>query len=212
MRRESARGGGKGNHVRMARHQAIAAAGQAIISLLSDACPRAEFDAARFDLYQVKDFQTPMEEGVSLHLYRIAVSGSRRNLPPTIGPDGRRYKPPIPLDLHYLLTAWAKTAARQQRLLGWAIRTLQDAPVLPASFLNHYAPEPDVFRPQEAVELIYDTLNLQDMNNLWSVMKLAPPLSVGYIVRMIAVESEIALDEAGPVQTRAFDLGEPVTP
>lgn len=196
----------------MARHQAIAATGQAIISLLADACPT-EFDGARFDLYQVKDFQTPMEEGVSLYLYRLSVSGSRRNLPPTVGADGRKYRPPIPLDLNYLLTAWAKTAARQQRLLSWALRTLQDAPVLPASFLNNYAPEHDVFRPHEAIELVFDSLSLQDMNNLWSVMKQAPPLSVTYIVRMIAVESEVAIDEtAREVQTRAFDVGEPVTP
>src|SRR5215216_5245028 len=126
----------------MARHQAIATTGQAIIQLLADACPRPEFDAARFELYQLRDFQAPIEEGVTLFLYRVSINGSRRNLPPTVGPDGRRYRPPVPLDLHYLLTAWAKTAARQQRLFGWAVRALQDVPVLPASLLNHYAPEP----------------------------------------------------------------------
>jgi hypothetical protein len=196
----------------MARHQAIAATGQAIISLLDDACP-AEFDGASFSLYQPKDFQSPMEEGVSLYLYRIAVNGSRRSLPPTIGPDGRKYRPPIPLDLNYLLTAWAKTAGRQQRLLAWALRTLQDSPVLPASFLNNYAPEHDVFRTHEAVELIFDSLSLQDMNNLWGVMKTAPPLSVTYIVRLIAIESEIPIDDtAKEVQTRVFDAGQLVTP
>ncbi|MDT7602291.1 MAG: hypothetical protein QOF61_288 [Acidobacteriota bacterium] len=196
----------------MARHQAIAATGQAIISLLADACP-SEFEGARFELYQVKDFLTPMEEGVSLYLYRIAVNGSRRSLPPTIGADGRKYRPPIPLDLNYLLTAWAKTAGRQQRLLAWALRTLQDSPVLPASFLNNYAPEHDVFRTHEAVELVFDSLSLQDMNNLWSVIKQPPPLSVTYIVRMIIIESEIPIDEtAGDVQTRAFDAGQVVTP
>lgn len=195
----------------MARHQAIAATGQALISLLADAHPT-EFDGAGFELYQVKDFQSPMDEGVSLYLYRIAVNGSRRNLPPTIGVDGKKYRPPIPLDLHYLLTAWAKTAGRQQRLLAWAIRTLQDVPVLPASFLNNYAPEHDVFRTNEAIELIFDTLTLQDMNNLWSVMKSPPPLSVSYIVRMIAVESEVPMEDAREVQTRGFDVGQLVTP
>jgi hypothetical protein len=103
----------------LATYQAISVTGQAILGLLADACPRPEFASARFDLYQVRDFQSPMEEGVSLFLYRINVSGSRRVLPPTVGPDGRKYRPPIPLDLYYMLTAWSKTAARQQRLLGW---------------------------------------------------------------------------------------------
>ncbi|MFN2597819.1 MAG: DUF4255 domain-containing protein [Pyrinomonadaceae bacterium] len=195
----------------MARHQAIAAAGQALVSLLADARP-AEFDGAGFELYQAKDFQSPMDDGLSRYLYRISVSGSRRNLPPSVGPDGKKYKPPLPLDLHYLLTAWAKTAGRQQRLLSWAIRTLQDAPVLPASFLNNYAPEHDVFRTHEAIEVVFDNFTLQDMNNLWGVMKNAPPLSVAYLVRMIPVESEVPLDEYREVQTRAFDAGQLTTP
>ena len=193
----------------MARHQAIAAAGQAILGLLSDARPRPEFDTARFDLYQLRDFNQGMEEGLSLFLYRVAVNGARRNLPPTLSPEGKRMRPPLPLDLYYLLTAWARTAAKQQRLLGWAVRALQDVPVLPASFLNDYAPEPEVFRPGESVEVILDQLTLQDMNNLWGAAKFTPPLSVGYILRMVAIESEVELAEGGtePVQTRAFDFG-----
>jgi hypothetical protein len=193
----------------MAKHQAIAAAGQAILGLLSDSRPRPEFEAARFDLYQLKDFNTGMDEGVSLFLYRVAVNGARRNLPPTLSPEGKRMRPPLPLDLYYLLTAWAKTAAKQQRLLAWAVRALQDVPVLPASFLNDYAPEPEVFRPNESIEIILEQLTLQDMNNLWSAAKVAPPLSVSYCVRMIAVESEVEVAEGGnaAVQTRAFDFG-----
>jgi hypothetical protein len=193
----------------MARYQAIAAAGQAILGLLSDARPRPEFETARFDLYQLRDFNQGMEEGLSLFLYRVAVNGARRNMPPTLSPEGKRMRPPLPLDLYYLLTAWARTAAKQQRLLGWAVRALQDVPVLPASFLNDYAPEPEVFRPNEAVEVILDQLTLQDMNNLWGAAKVTPPLSVGYVLRMVAIESEVELPEAGdqPVQTRAFDFG-----
>jgi hypothetical protein len=82
-----------------------------------------------------------------------------------------------------------------------------DVPVLPASVLNHYAPEGEVFRDGESVQLILDPLSLPDMNNLWSAAKVAPPLSVAYAVRMLNIESDVALDEAGPVQTRAFDFG-----
>jgi len=51
-------------------------------------------------------------------------------------PVGRRYRPSTPLDLWYLLTAWSSEAEEQQRLLGWAIRTLEETPILPAGFLN----------------------------------------------------------------------------
>jgi hypothetical protein len=191
----------------MATYQAIAAAGQAIVGVLADACPKPEFEGARFGLYQIKDFLTPMEEGLSLFLYRITVNGSRRNLPPTTGADGRRYRPPIPLDLNYLLTAWGKTAEKQQLLLGWAIRMLQDVPVLHANLLNDYAADPDTFRPGETIEIVLDPLNLNDLSNFGTLTKLSPPLSVTYVVRMVAIESKVALVEADPVQTREFGLG-----
>lgn len=191
----------------MATYQAIAATGQAILGLLADACPKPEFASARFDLYQIRDFQNPMEEGVSLFLYRMSISGSRRVMPPVVRPDGKRYRPPIPLDLHFILTAWSKTAARQQRLLGWAIRTLHDYPVLHDSLLNHYGPEEEVFGPGETVELIFDTLTLQDLSHLWSEIKTTPPLSAAYLTRMILIESATEMFEAEPVQTREFGFG-----
>lgn len=190
----------------MATSQAIAATGQAIIALLANACPKPEFAAARFELYQLIDFQTPMEEGVSLYLYRVAASGSRRNLPPTVGPNGERFRPPIPLDLHYIASAWAKTAVKQQRLLGWLIRLLEDVTILPVGLLNNTGPEPQIFKPNETVEVIMDQITLQDWNNLWSTTKANPPLSVGYVARMVVIDSTLALSDV-PVQTREFGFG-----
>jgi Pvc16 N-terminal domain len=195
----------------MASYQAIAVTGQTILGLLADACPKTDFPDTRFELYQVKDFGTPMDEGVSLYLYRIAVNGSLRNLPPRTDATGHRFKPSLPLDLHYLLSAWSKTAARQQRLLAWATRVLEDVPILSASLLNSYAPEGEVFRPNESVELMFDQLTLADMYNLWSATKFPPQLSVGYLIRMVAVESTLELHEYEHVQTRAYNFGRKLT-
>lgn len=192
----------------MASFQAIAATGQAMLGLLADACPKPEFAAAQFELYQLSNFNSPMEEGVSLYLYRVAVNGARRNLPPTVGPDGHRYRPPIPLDLHYVASAWARTAVKQQRLLGWALRMFEDVPILPTGLLNHYGPEPEIFQPGETVEVLLESLQLQDWNNLWSsTTKTFPPLSVGYVARMIGISSTMALIDAAPVQTREVKSG-----
>jgi Pvc16 N-terminal domain len=198
----------KGQGGRLGTFQAIAATGQAMLGLLADACPRDEFPTAQFELYQLSNFQqSPMEEGVSLYLYRIAANTSRRNLPPTVAPDGRRFRPPIPLDLYYVATAWAPTAVKQQRLLGWTIRMFEDVPILPTGLLNNYGPEPEIFKTGETVELILDSLTLQDLNNLWSNAKNNPPLSVGYIARMIRIESSMPMSEFAEVQTREFGVG-----
>jgi len=191
----------------MATFQAIAATGQAMLGLLADACPKPEFANAQFELYQLTNFGNPMEEGISLYLYRVAVNGTRRNIPPVLGRDGRRRRPPIPIDVHYVATAWARSAVKQQRLLGWMIRMLEDVPILPTGLLNNYGPEPDIFDPGETVELILESLTLQDWNNLWSATKTTPPLSVGYVARMIGISSPLPLTEAAEVQTREFKSG-----
>jgi hypothetical protein len=148
-----------------------------------------------------------MPEGLSLYAYRVAVNASRRNLPPSIGPDGRRYRAPLPLDLHFLLSPWAKTAVRQLRIIGWAMRELQNVPILPAGLLNHYGPEHDTFRPSEAVELFCESPTLQDMSYILEPIKSAQPLSVTYVARMVLIESAVPIDVGEPVQTREFVYG-----
>jgi hypothetical protein len=192
----------------MATYHAIAATGQAILGVLADACPRDEFGGAAFELYQPSDLKDPMDDGVSLYLYRIAVNAARRNMPPRSAPDGRRLRPPLPLDLYFLLTAWARTAARQQRLLGWAMRTIEDTPVLGSGVLNHYGPEPDTFLAHEAVELICEPVSLQDQVNIWEPFQANHQLSVTYVARMVAIDSRLELPDAAPVQTRVFEHAE----
>lgn len=196
----------------MASANAIAAVGQAILALIAGGVPREEFAASRFELYQAKDFQTPMEEGVSLYLYRISPAGEIRNYPPRVAPDGRRFRQVLPINLHYLLSSWAREAAKQQRLLGWAMRILEDTPILPAGLLNHGGPEQDTFRPNETVDLTMETISIYDMGAIWDVAKPNTQVSVCYVARMIGMESQIEIPAGPPVQTRVFRSGEVVQP
>ncbi|MCY1022095.1 Pvc16 family protein [Pyxidicoccus sp. MSG2] len=192
----------------MATYAAISAVGQGVLALLEQSCPKPEFEGAKFRLYQASDFKAPMDEGVSLFLYRVMPSTVRRNLPGRVDSQGRRTRRPLPLDLYYLLTPWAKTAVKQHRLLGWAMRQLEDTPTLTASFLNHYGtPETDTFLPEETVTLVYDPLSIQDMLNIWKPGEPNIQVSATYIARMVGIESAIADEEAGPVQTRVLAPG-----
>lgn len=190
----------------VAKAQAIAVTGQTVLGLLADNIPKSEFANARFELYQTANFRSPMEEGISLFLYRVEVNSSLRNLPVKTGLDGITRRPPLPLDLYYLLTVWAKDVVRQQRILGWAMRTLEDAPVLSAGRLNHFGNEQDVFQPNETVELIFQTLSLQDISNLWGAFKVEIPMSVGYVARIIGIDSTVSTEQTAPVQTREMDF------
>jgi hypothetical protein len=184
----------------MATYAAIAAVGQALLGLLEQACPRPEFDGARFELYQARQFREPMDEGISLYLFRVIPSTVRRQLPGRVDAQGRRTRQPLPLDLHYLLTPWARSAVRQHRLLGWALRTLEDTPTLPAGLLNHHAsPETDTFLPEETVTLVHEPLSLQDLLNIWEVGKPNLQVSTTYVARLVALESTLHEPALSPV-------------
>jgi hypothetical protein len=194
----------------LATHRAIAATGLAIRGFLESSFPASEFPNAKIELYRANDFDSPMEIGISLYLYRVSVSTSRRNFPPVVAPDGKRFRPALPLDLFFMMTAWGQTAEVQQRLLGWAMRELENTPILPSNLLNHYIQEVDTFRPAETVELICETISLQDMNSLWDGFKANKTnqhVSVTYIARMILIDSNVEMTEYPPAQTRVFDVG-----
>lgn len=190
----------------MAKAQAVSAVGQTILGLLADNISTTDFPNARFELYQPSDFQSPMEEGISLFLYRVEINAGLRNMPNQTGLDGITRRAPLPLDLHYLLTVWAKNVVRQQRILGIVMQTLADAPVLAADRLNHFGPEQDVFRPNETIELTFNSLSLQDVSNLWSAFKVSLPVSIGYIAKVVGIDSTIPVEETAPVQTREFNF------
>jgi hypothetical protein len=196
----------------LATYHAVAATSQAILNLLANACPVPEFAGIRFELYESRNFLSPMEEGLSLYLYRIVPSETRRNLPPRTAADGRRYRAPVPVDLHYLLTAWAKDAVKQQRILGWALRALEDAPILPSGLLNQPGPEPDTFRPEETVEVVLESLSIADLNYIWEVARDRQQPSIAVAARMVTLESTQTLEDAPPVSTRIFGAGKVVEP
>jgi hypothetical protein len=144
-----------------------------------------------------------------LFLYRAPVSGARRQMPSSIGPGGRPYKRPLPIDLFYMLTPWAKTAEMQHLLLGWAMRTIEDSLSLPPSLLNAHFPSDRPFRNDETVELIHDTLSVQDLNNIWEIFgKHNVQVSATYVARVVPIDSQIETGVDGPpAQTRVYEAG-----
>ncbi len=192
----------------MANYRSIAAVSRAVITLLEANYDRALFDHdLEFDVYTNRDFQSPMTAGVSLFVYRVFHNGTNRTPPGRIGADGRRQRPRLPLDLHFMLTAWAPTASLQQVIIGWMMRVLEDHSLLPAGFLNHA--EPGSFRPDEIIELGPIELTTEDLLNLWE--RLANHryvLSVPYVARTVMIESDTADDAPRDVNERLFAMRE----
>jgi hypothetical protein len=196
----------------VATYQAVASTSQAIASLLHAAAPNSEFDGLEVRLARGQDLLKPMTDGLSLYLHRIVVSTEHRNRRPRTGLDGVRRRPAVPLDLHYLLTAWAAGAIKQQRLLGWAIRVLADTPTLPAGLLNDAGPEHDVFAPDETVELLLEPLSVQDMSYIQETVGGRREASATFLARVVELESVDPAPLEQLVQTREFQLDTRVAP
>lgn len=193
----------------MAKTGAIAAVGQATLAMLRDGCPRPEFAGADFALTSAAGQDATPSLGVTLFLYRVSASAGRRSGRASTGEGCRR--PPVLVDLHYLLSAWAATAEKQQRLLGWCIRAIEDVAILPATLLNEgAAPEHDTFRADETISLVPDPVSLTDLFNVWELAgKPRLPASATYVARQVAIDRD--REEAGgePVRLRRFDLHAP---
>jgi hypothetical protein len=191
----------------MANHRAIAAVSTALEGLIRDGYPRDEFGSGlNVTLYQTRDFETPMQEGISVYLYRVAPNGTVRNRSVRRNAAGEAYRPSLPVDLHYLLTPWAQDVERQHRMLGWVMRLMEDMGVLGAGLLNHYLGDADTFGAHEGVEVVLDPLAFGDYLTLWDRLRPRLPASATYVVRAVPVDSELRVSEGAPVQTRRFDM------
>jgi hypothetical protein len=195
----------------MATHTGIAGTCEAIVRVLRSNFDPAEFNNATLDfqVYVADNFLQPMDQGVSLLLYRIYHNGSHRTPPGRIV-NGVRQRTKLPVDLHFLLTAWAKTASRQHEIAGWMMRVMEDNPILPASVLNAY--QPGVFPAEEGVEVALAELTTEDMFHIWEVMiQHVYQLSVPYVARRVEIESAQLISTVAPlVKERAHDARQTV--
>ncbi len=191
----------------MASFRAVAAVCETIVRLLRDNYRPEDFNnELEFKVFLSTDFAQPIAAGVSVFLYRVFQDGTYRSPSGRVGPTGQRFRPQLPLDLHFLLTAWGKEASLQHAIVGWMMRTLEDNPILPATFLNSVTP--GVFQPDETVEVTLAEIRTEDLFQMWEV--LGPDgvyqLSIPYVARNVCIESRQLLTTGAAVQQRTFEL------
>jgi len=199
----------------MADYRAVAAVSEAVIELLQsrfNLAPQYFNNDLEFKVYLAKDFSQPMAAGVSLFLYRIYPNGTLRSIRGRPGPEGLQYRNQLPLDLHFILTAWAQDPSLQHLIAGWMMRMIEDAPILPPGLLNQQYP--DLFTADEGVVVTPAELSMEELLRMWEVIvENAYQLSVPYVARYVKVESQLLLETGRPIQERTFDLAIPgVTP
>jgi len=187
----------------VANHQAIGAVAEAVSRLLEQSWHPGVLAGIepQFAVFHGKDFSSPMPAGISVFVYQVVVDPVQRTLPPAVP----HHKRPLPVRVWLLLTAWAKDASSEHALLGWAMRAIADHPNLSSGFLN--AATPNVFAPDETVELSPAELTNNDIFQLWQVLPSSLQLSVPYLARVVRIESELTEPSSKTVAERDLDMG-----
>jgi hypothetical protein len=161
----------------MAGHRGIETTTAALIALLEGAVAGSGLPAIRCAAYRAADLTAPMGEGISLYLHHVSLDTSAHAHLPIRGAAARA----TILEMHYLLTAWSPQAARQQRLLGWAIETLLAGPVLTAQQLDSAA---DTFAADEQVEVVWEPLGIEQLAAIWQVAPMSRQPSGSFVARL----------------------------
>jgi len=142
-----------------------------------------------------------IDNALTIYLYRVTINEHFRNSRRESSP--LRENVPLSIDLHYLLTAWSKSAFIEQTILAWTMRQLQEHPVLDRSSLS---PEAE-WGAGEFIQVIPAELSNEDIMRIWDALDPAYRLSVSYVARVVRIDT--SPDTVGlPVVARRFRLGD----
>jgi hypothetical protein len=180
----------------VANYRAIHSVGSSLALFLQNSYPAELRDEHNIDfaLLSSASFagESPITNTLGLYLYRVTVNEHLRN---TLRPnDPSDARPPLSLDLHYLLTPWVDDAMGEHRVLAWAMRELYQHPVLDVATLS---PEAG-WSAADMVQVIPAELSTEDLMRIWDALEPSYRLSVSYIARMVRIDVDTP-DASRPV-------------
>lgn len=143
--------------------------------------------------------------GVNIFLYRVTENGylANQEVPVRRTPGGTG-RPPLCLDLHYLITAYGTTAANEQVndvlgqiTLGSAMRVLYDNAILTDDMVTTNAPinpilDPSVLGQFKHLKICLESFNLEELSKIWTALTLPYRLSAAYQVSLVQIDSTSA--------------------
>ena len=148
---------------------------------------------------------------ISLLLYQATENPERRNARRKHNTDGLLQRQPLALELCYMVTPWgarasatvevdSSAALEEARLLGLIFQTFYDnAEVGTASLFED--PLVPVWRVGDNIQIILESLPVEDHYRIWDASELGYRLSLTYRIRVANLDS--GEDESEPLVTEA---------
>jgi len=123
---------------------------------------------------------------LSIFLYRVDFNKTMRAAWSGVGTyDGRGR---LPLDLHYLLTAWADNAEYEHLILGRAMQCLETTPVLSGPLLLSSGG----WAANESVQLALEDIPTEALMRTFDSLPVKYRLSVPYVARVVRIDGLVA--------------------
>jgi hypothetical protein len=124
---------------------------------------------------------------VNLFLYQTEVNAAWRNMdiPRQVRP-GETGRPPLALNLYYLITAYGESDedSRAHRLLGLGMGLLHDHTLLGAGEIESALADADLHEQVERVRITFQPLNIEEMSKLWTTFQTQYRISAAYQVAL----------------------------
>lgn len=198
----------------MANSQIVAAVGESLRRFLNqcfiDDAPVEEattraYVARTEDMSQstrISDMSPPM---LTMFLYRIDVNRTVRPAWSAVAhQEGRVH---LPLDLHYLMTAWASNAEYEQNILGNVMQCLERTPIFSGPLLYPTAS----WQAHEAIQISLQEITTEDLMRTFDSLPVDYKLSIPYMVRVARIEAADSTDNI-PVTGLVRRVGASVAP
>ncbi|MET7970986.1 DUF4255 domain-containing protein [Micromonospora sp. NPDC005305] len=174
----------------MAGFRSIAAVGKSIEFALAAGFAAEEpvrTHATQVRLVRTEDFDTAsstlVRPALSVLLYRVDLNKTMRASWSSVGAvDGRAH---LPVDLHFLLTAWADNAEHEHQIIGRAIQLLEELGALSGPLLH---PDGD-WTANEAVQLYLEDISTDDLMRTFDSLTCDFRLSIPYVARVVVVST-----------------------
>lgn len=154
---------------------------------------------------------------VSVFLYKVNEHAELRNSNQRRLPDGSYRRQPMVLELCYLVTTWgsrgnqpavndAAAALEEHKLLGVVMQGLYDHAEVSRAELYEDPTKPPVWGEQDSLQIILESLPIEDLYRIWDSSELAYQLSATYRIRVLSLDS-LEVIRTQPVVDAAFRVG-----
>jgi hypothetical protein len=144
---------------------------------------------------------------LNIFLYHVLPSGTWRNMdvPGRVRP-GETGAPALGLNLYYLITAFGRDNDVQRpfshQLMGRAMSTLYDHPLLGADEIKAALPNNDLWTQVERVRFTLQPFTVEEIAKLWTGFQTQYRLSIAYEAAVVLIESTRAISAPLPVLMR----------